>query len=1197
MKPEAAQDSLRSVQWRRFLSAPDAELLEHLYVPALSRAVRYDRCCAYFSSRVLALAARGFGAFIRRLVALADNAPRPAVRLLVNEQLDPDDVQALLATGDTSNLERKLLRSLKKPVEAFEKRRLEMLAWLVKSGLLEVRVGIPRYTGGIVHAKFGIVTDAHGDSISFMGSDNETAEAIGANYEVLEVRPSWEDADHTEHYRAEFERLWSDTHPHVFTLPLPEAVRLKLIKMAPRVAPTEEPARSIEYARAAMVWKFLAAAPYLAEGGRALDATAPVDAWPHQIHVVEETSAAFPSGRLLCDEVGLGKTIEAGLILRRLLAGRGVRRALLLTPAGLLRQWQEELREKGGLVVPVWEKGWLCRGPGERLECEVQTALREPVLLLSREWARLRENRSLLMQAEPWDLVLMDEAHAARRRKNTETGFNSANLLLELLRELQLSGQTRGVLLLSGTPMQIEPWEPWDLLSILGIGGRWLSAFEPVATFYEAVANLEHGDMLRPDIASRVAALIASDPEFGELKGTETDIRRQLVHCVRAQRPELAERLRRGAPLGRCMHRNTRETLREYYEKGLLNTPPPRRAVRDEVYEYAAEQERQVYDAVSRYIDSRYDQLEQERVGKGFVMTIYRRRAASSPHALKRSLERRLEVVQAIASHRHIDAAEAIGDNESLFRDLEELGEDALATDEGIDPGLPTSAKTAKDEVREIEKLLGLLEDLGATDSKRDRFVEILDELMADGRSVLVFSEYRDTMDYLRDQLAPIHGDGVACYSGRGGEMLRDGEWRQVAKSEITAALETGAVKVLVCTDAASEGLNLQSAGALINYDLPWNPSRVEQRIGRIDRIGQQHPVLSIVNLFLCKSVDMAVYGALRRRCGLFERFVGEMQPVLAKARDALRQNPRSAPSVVAEIEKKAYAVETSPAVTHAFRHSRPAPVPATVPLLSRSDLREALRMLESGGLPVRAKRLSDGVWRLSGVERQVITCALDCGTLESNSKAVPLTLGSQYIEQIAAKLVSGSRGSPLVVGEYRKGAYVAREVRWAGQNPRPVRSLAELFKLVDAWDGKPPDPEDVVRAETDARNGARKRVESAAALAQRRYENGLQQQVEAAKLRLRRELARHLRLFGRDDLNHIWAERMQRATTADGRYRKAFDLLGGYVKWTEEEVRDAEDYCASLTGSHEFRMNVAPELEAALNDPRWRARGARRRV
>lgn len=140
-------DSLRSHAWKRFIQGPDSELLEDLYVPALGRSVRYDRCCAYFSSGVLAAAARGFAGLIERLQSLGEKAPRPAIRLVVNEELPEDDVRALTETGDLSALEARLKRRFKNPKHLLEKQRLAMLAWLVKQQWLEVRVGVMRHGG------------------------------------------------------------------------------------------------------------------------------------------------------------------------------------------------------------------------------------------------------------------------------------------------------------------------------------------------------------------------------------------------------------------------------------------------------------------------------------------------------------------------------------------------------------------------------------------------------------------------------------------------------------------------------------------------------------------------------------------------------------------------------------------------------------------------------------------------------------------------------------------------------------------------------------------------------------------------------------------------------------------------------------------------------------------------------------------
>ena len=774
--------------------------------------MRYDRVCAYFSSRILATAARGFGGLITNLLALGKAAPHPAVRLVVNEQLHPDDLDALLATGDTAKLEKQLLAGLKSPQELLVKNRLQMLAWLVKTGLLEVRVGLMRRTNGQLHAKFGIVEDPHGDTLTFMGSDNETKAALVENYEELQLAPDWRDAEFAHYYRDRFNTLWRNEDEHVQTVPLPEAVRAKLITFAPAKPPAEI-LHAPEQLRAKMVWHFLAAAAYLPDGGAACDATALVELWPHQRRVVVDAAAAFPAGRLLCDEVGMGKTVEAILTLRRLLAGRGVRRALLLVPAGLQRQWQDELREKGGLVVPRWDGGNTLWPDGHSEKQEAAEALAQyDLLLISREWARLINNRAIVLAAPPWDVVLLDEAHAARRATQEEREFNSNNLLLDLLRQLQLRRRTQGLLLLSATPMQTQPWEPWDLLSVLGVGGPWQVEFDAVRTYYQAIADLRH-DGLDLVTARQVAELVTSTNGYpplpdGGARHDAAGLAQRLSFALPAERSRLADWLRRGSPLAQRMHRNTRGTLRRYFERGILAAAPPRREVKDVLFDYAVQAEREAYQAIETYINNRYEQLEKEKTGKGFVMTIYRRRASSSPLALRRSLQRRRAILEKIIQkHQHSDFL--FFQEEDL--DTRDLGD--ADVDEQIDAGLPTSPAAAQSEKKELNAVLTRLDALGATDSKLTRFWSVLQEVAADGRAVLVFTEYTDTLEYLQEQLRPTYGATLGGYSGGGGQIWRDGGWVKVTKADITERLTSGEIKVLICTDAASEGLNLQAAG------------------------------------------------------------------------------------------------------------------------------------------------------------------------------------------------------------------------------------------------------------------------------------------------------------------------------------------------------------------------------------------------
>ncbi|QDV88971.1 RNA polymerase-associated protein RapA [Phycisphaerae bacterium RAS2] len=1184
---------LKARAWKRFLRGPDPVLLDELYVPALAEAVRYDRCCAYFSSTVLSAAARGFAKLIERLIARGEDAQRPSVRLIVNEELSAEDVQAMTETGDTAKLEEALLKRFKKPKDVLEKQRLAMLGWLVKAGLLDIRVGVMRRGVGIVHAKFGIITDESGNAVVFNGSGNESAQGLIANYERLEVSTSWSDTDRYDEYRNEFNTLWNDTHPDVHTVTLPAALQLKLIKLAPKEPPVNEPSNALARQKAAMIWQFIVESPYLiGEIGEATcDATAMVDLWPHQRRVVQETTAAWPDGRLLCDEVGMGKTIEAILILRRLLAGRGVRRALLLMPAGLLKQWQAELREKGGLIFPRLEGINTLVWPDERTERveDLAEALRQDVLLMSRETARTERNLPVLLAAEPWDLVLLDEAHAARRRDQVESEFNSANLLLDLLRQLQLRRRARGILLLSATPMQTHPWEPWDLLSVLGEGGAWLADFSAVRDYYGALAAMSSGQCELP-LARRAAALIASDSEFPPLPDGNSvrslddgALARKLSFAPVTQREEWSRWLRQSSPLSRRMHRNTRDTLRQYHQMGLLERPPARRSVEDVQFDFEDARERQAYDAVTRYINERFEKLEGEKPGKGFVMTIYRRRASSSPQAIRESLNRRRAGLQAVAERRAYDVELRRDDAPELLGD-----DDVPEGEKAISAAFPESPDVAKAELAEVERLLADLRALGALDSKRDKFFGLLRQVTDDGRPALVFTEYTDTLDYLRDSLVDHYGQRLGSYSGDGGRVWDGESWKPVTKDAITRKLRQGELSVLLCTDAASEGLNLQAAGALINYDLPWNPSKVEQRIGRIDRIGQQFSPIWIINLFLKDSVDEQVYRVLRTRCQLFEHFVGAMQPVLAKARRVLLSGNHAQ---IEELAQAASDVERDRLSADTYVQAVAQETPTAKAATTKSDLLKMMQLFDGSFGPECCVAQDERIVELSNAGLPKACFAVTTEQLEADRAVHPLSPSEPTIRQLAAVLGRPGERLPLVIAAGQQSAFRATSACWVRDGEvLPIASLSALLERVDEWDGTYPPPSDWQGALADRKKDAEEEVRRRESAATAREKLSVARQRLAALLRLRRELGRFLVCIAgtADDLNSTFHEQMRRDTAGARRLQRCFAQLGEYPDWTEAERSELSDFVDALTDNQRQARAIGVELEAALVDPRW---------
>ncbi len=287
-----------------------------------------------------------------------------------------------------------------------------------------------------------------------------------------------------------------------------------------------------------------------------------------------------------------------------------------------------------------------------------------------------------------------------------------------------------------------------------------------------------------------------------------------------------------------------------------------------------SEDEAAVYAAVEDYISTTYNNAAQEeRSSVGFVMTIYRRRLASSFHALRCTLQNRLDALR--------------GNVGALFtpeRLDEDLGDDDAGAEETDPDDAAAMERRALDseERGDIERLLTMVASL-PPDTKARRLQVELDDLRGRGYTqAIVFTQYTDTLDYLHDFLRES-GLRILCFSGRGGEFLqRDGNWRAISREDTKRRFKAGDADVLLCTDAAAEGLNFQFCGALINFDSPWNPMRIEQRIGRVDRLGQRYPEIAVVNLMYDDTVETDVYRALRQRIGLLTALVGKLQPILS---------------------------------------------------------------------------------------------------------------------------------------------------------------------------------------------------------------------------------------------------------------------------------------------------------------------------
>ena len=491
---------------------------------------------------------------------------------------------------------------------------------------------------------------------------------------------------------------------------------------------------------------------------------------PHQLWVCKRVLESWPTRWLVADDVGLGKTIEAGLVLTPLLSSGGVRRLLILAPAGLVEQWQVRLRDMFDIRTSVYAA--VSDTPtADYWNTHDRVVASAHTLRLDRggRWSRL-------LEAEPWDLVLVDEAHHMNVQEDGER-----TLSYRFVEGLQEHGRIRSLVLFTGTPHR-------------GKDRGFLSLLK----------------LLRPD---------QFDPE-----------------------QPLEEQLEQ---LRSVMIRNNKHSVTDMAGRRLFTDVRQRR----ETYAYSPNEAR-FYDQLTKFIMSgrAYAASLGSQDGRVVMLVLItmQKLASSSVAAVRRALTRRLGRLRAAQamldeSEEHLARIEELrteGDPAS-FDEVSRL-EELVAELRGVDLN--------PNEIPALEELLAAAQAVSA-ETKVERILEVVDESFED-RSVLFFTEYKATQALLMSALNAKYGDGCVTFiNGDGfldevvdaaGKTATYREDRQVA----AARFNRGEVRFLASTEAAGEGIDLQEhCSALIHVDLPWNPMRLHQRVGRLSRYGQSEPV------------------------------------------------------------------------------------------------------------------------------------------------------------------------------------------------------------------------------------------------------------------------------------------------------------------------------------------------------------------
>ena len=554
--------------------------------------------------------------------------------------------------------------------------------------------------------------------------------------------------------------------------------------------------------------------------GPLLDAQ--VDLNPHQVEAaLFACKNPLERGVILADEVGLGKTIEAGLVILQHWAERK-RRILIITPANLRKQWHQELQDKFGLTGIILES----KNYNALRKNQANPFIQEALIICSYQFAKSKADD---IRRIDWDLVVLDEAH---RLRNV---YKNGNIIARTLKDAMAHVQSK--VLLTATPLQNSLLELYGLVSI--IDGRVFGDLDSFRAQFTGRANF---DALR----------------------------------------------KRLAPV--C-----KRTLRQQVQPYVSYTA--RRAI---VQEFTpSDEERELSRLVADYL-RRPDLKALPEGQRQLISLVLWKLLASSSRAIAGALATMAERLQNL-----LDSGNSEALAQSLDEDYEGLADTADEWDGDDDEAPAASSERAAiaAEITELQRYKQLADNI-RNDGKGEKLLTALDRAFAElerlgaAKKAIIFTESRRTQDYLLELLENTpYGDGIVLFNGsnsdaRAQSIYKDWLKRHAGSDRITgsktadtrAALVEhfkGRGTIMIATEAGAEGINLQFCSLVINYDLPWNPQRIEQRIGRCHRYGQKHDVVVVNFVDRSNEADARVYELLQEKFQLFEGVFGASDEVL----------------------------------------------------------------------------------------------------------------------------------------------------------------------------------------------------------------------------------------------------------------------------------------------------------------------------
>ncbi len=652
------------------------------------------------------------------------------------------------------------------------------------------------------------------------------------------------------------------------TIDLPESLILHLMKAIPQMLQESE-FSSIEAFRL-RTWARYLECTYSSTDIKCIT-NSRLELLPHQVFVAHRLISNFRPRFILADEVGLGKTIEAGIVIKELIARELIRRVLIIVPAQLVYQWQFEMQSKFNERFDIFDATLVHRirreRPGEnpwlasnRIICSLQYTRKEKVT---------SEITELF-----WDAVIFDEAHHLRRYIGA-TGYPRPTLSYQLADKLQ--ERCNILLLLTATPIQLNPYELYSLIRLIDV-----AHFRNFEEFEEFRKHLPTINMLIKNVLEfqnlskfEEEATLREIQEFIFQKKGKTPppakLREVILHEP-TQRRKILAALSREHTLSNIMIRNKKRSV-------LLESGPKILRNPHIIEILQTQQEKEVYGAIRLFLAKTYNKaISEKNQGLGFVVVVLQKLLSSSTAALISTLQKRVDALRAF--QQQIEEAKTKKKRkEALPKEIAIEGEEEADGLDAVEEDNDILTKTAKFEFDQIPVLEEFIQELKRIpeDSKTRMLKKLIKKIFKDpSEKVLVFTQFRKTLEVIEQALAQDY-KVVTFHGGLSAE-----------EKSVRVELFREQCQIMISTEVGGEGRNFQFCHILINFDLPWNPMKLEQRIGRLDRFGQKRDV-DIYNFYIADTVETNILLALAERIQLFEETIGGLEPILGEVSKSIR--------------------------------------------------------------------------------------------------------------------------------------------------------------------------------------------------------------------------------------------------------------------------------------------------------------------